>query len=480
MHVLRKGRIFLFIFLGTFAIASFLFVRQQITSKQPDGTRDLDVVGQLYSLIQEKSVYDIKNEILVEGALRGMAGSIKDPYSTYYSESEAALHKASLAGEKVGIGIEIAETNGKFIVISPVKDSPAEKAGIRPLDEVVQINDVRLEGKTMGDVLQLIQGKEGQEVALVLFRPSLERHIKVKVKREAMKNQTVEAKVVTVEDTKLGYITIKLFAEDTAEQWVTAMSQLLKQDINGIVVDVRDNPGGYLHSVAAIISTIEEKKKTFAYMQNGDGAMEALKTAELKGVGELLKAFNKLPIVVLQNEGSASASEVFSGALQSWGKATIIGMKSFGKGTVQESWDLTNGGQLKLSTNKWLTPKKEWIHHKGIQPDIEAKQHVLFTVELLPLSGHYEIGDYGEEIGYTQKVLHAFGYNIARQDGYFDESTADAVSLFRERQDLYEGTHLDELFFEKLQAEVLLYRENDVNDLQLQMGVSYLMHSIHN
>lgn len=479
MHVLRKGRIFLFLVLGSFVIASLLFFRQQISFKQTEGTSDLKVVEQLYSLIQEKSVYETKNEKLVEGALRGMASSIKDPYSTYYTKSEAALHKASLAGEKVGIGVEIAEKNGKFIVISPVKSSPAEKAGIRPLDEIVQINDVRLEGKTMGDVLQLIQGKEGQEVALVIYRPSLERHIKVAVKREAMKNKTVEGKVVKVEDTTLGYITITLFAENTADQWVSVMSQLLEQNIEGIIIDVRDNPGGYLHSVAAIISTMEQKQKTFVYMQDGDGAMKALKTENLEGTEKLQAAFNKLPIVVIQNEGSASASEVFSGALQSWGKATIIGMKSFGKGTVQESWTLTNGGQLKLSTNKWLTPKKEWIHQKGILPDVEAKQHVLYSIELLPLSGHFEVGDFAEEIAYTQKVLHAFGYNISRQDGYFDESTAEAVALFRERQDLYEGTHLDELFFEKMQAEVLLYRENNDNDLQLQMGISLIMHYIH-
>ncbi|WP_332650313.1 S41 family peptidase [Lysinibacillus sp. 54212] len=476
---MRKGRIFLFLVLGSFAIASLLFFRQQIASKQPDGTSDLKVVEQLYSLIQEKSVYDTKNEALVEGALRGMASSIKDPYSTYYTKSEAALHKASLAGEKVGIGVEIAEKNGKFIVISPVKSSPAERAGIRPLDEIVQINDVRLDGKTMGDVMQLIQGKEGQEVALVLYRPSLERHIKVSVKREAMKNKTVEASVLKVEDTSIGYITITLFAEDTAEQWVNAMSQLLGQDIKGVIIDVRDNPGGYLHSVAAIISTMEKKQKTFAYMQDGDGAMNALKTENLKGTEKLQEAFSKLPIVVIQNEGSASASEVFSGAIQSWEKGTIIGTKSFGKGTVQESWTLTNGGQLKLSTNKWLTPNKEWIHQKGIQPDVESKQHILYTVELLPLSGHFEVGDFSEEISYTQKILHALGYHIVRQDGYFDEKTADAVSLFRERHDLFEGTHLDELFFEKMQAEVLLYKEKNENDLQLQMGISFIMHEVH-
>lgn len=460
-------------------IAAFIVYWQgmdnQVTEK---GTTDLTVVDELLALITEQSVYDTPSKKLVEGALRGMASAINDPYSTYYSEQEAALHKQTLAGKRVGIGIELSDNNGKFVVISPVKSSPAEKAGIRPLDELIQVNDVRLDGKSMGEVVQLIQGKAGEKVELVLYRPSLDRHLKISVKRQAMKNETVHSEIITVEDTKIGYMTVSMFGEETAEEWQKALQQLTDNKIKALVIDVRDNPGGYLHSVAQMMSVLEPNEKIFAYMQNNEGTMETLKTV----ASDELKAFNakisKLPITILQNEGSASASEVFSGAMQSWGRATIIGVTSFGKGTVQQTWSLKNGGELKLSTNKWLTPKKEWIHGIGIKPDLEVVQHPLYAVETKTLTGRYELGDFSEEIAYSQLVLNEFGYNIVRRDGFFDKDTAEAVTSFREQFDLPDGNHLDEVFFGKLTEQLQLFKEQKVNDMPLQMGLSFLMHQL--
>lgn len=474
MRRIPKSRLFLFLAFTVLAVTIYTAVRHQFVSVE--GTSELEVVEELYSLIEEQSVYELESGTLVEGALRGMASAIDDPYSTYYSKEEAAIHKASLAGEKVGIGIEMSEKNGKFLVISPVKSSPAEKAGIRPYDEIVQINDVRLDGKTMGEVMKLMQGKAGEEVSLVLYRPSIERHITVVVERAEMKNETVLSEIVEVEGVKIGHITITLFAENTIEQWLEALTKLMEQDIKGLIVDVRDNPGGYLHSVAGIISTLGEQNKTFAYMQDAKGHMEPVRTVKVEGLEELNKAVRKLPLVVLQNEGSASASEVFSAAMQSWGTGTLVGATSFGKGTVQESWNLANGGQVKLSTNKWLTPKEAWVHGKGVKPDVEAEQHPLFEIEFVPLRGRFEVGDFSEEVAYAQKVLYAFGFQIVRQDGYFDETTQEAIVDFRERYDLDEGDALDELFFEKLQEQITIYKSKKENDLQLQMAVSYLMH----
>ena len=447
------------------------------TATEGKGT-DLTVIDELLKLISKESVYDTSSEKLVEGALRGMASAINDPYSTYYSQQEAALHKQALAGERVGIGIELSESNGKFIVIAPVKSSPADKAGIRPLDELVQINDTRLEGKTMGDVMKLIQGKAGEKVALVLYRPSLDRHIKLSLKREAMKNDTVQAEIIEVENTPIGHITVSLFGEKTAEEWQQALQTMIDQHAKALIIDVRDNPGGYLHSVAQMMSMFDPNKKIFAYMQKSDGKTEPLKTELNEELEVLATALEKLPVAVVQNEGSASASEVFSGALQDWKRATIIGVKSFGKGTVQQTWELQNGGELKLSTNKWLTPSKQWIHGIGIKPDIEVVQHPLFAVEAKTLTGSFEAGEFGEEIAYSQLVLAELGYNIVRKDGFFDKETAKVVESFRERHDLQEGRHLDEVFFAKLAEEVQKFKTKQENDMPLQMAISYLMHQL--
>ncbi|MFP3919058.1 S41 family peptidase [Lysinibacillus telephonicus] len=477
---MRKSRIFLCVAVVTLVIACFFLWQKWSMSKGNETTTvsDVTVIDQAFSLIKEKSVYGTSEDVIVEGALRGMANAIKDPYSTYYTAKEAAIQKQTLAGQRVGIGIEITEKNGKFIVVSPVKSSPAEKAGIRPFDEIVQVDNERLEGKTIGEVMQLIQGEKGEKVTLVLYRPSTERHIKVSVVRAEIDNKTVESKVLTVGETDIGYISISMFGEKTAEEWIRETKKLIGKDVEGLIVDLRDNPGGYLHSVAAVVSSIEDKNTVFAYMQNGQGAMEELKTEQIDEEKQYLDKMKKLPIILMQNEGSASASEVMAGALQSWERALIVGVKSFGKGTVQETWDLKNGGELKLSTNKWLTPNREWIHGKGIKADIEVEQHPLYSMEIIPLSGEFGEGDFSEEIAYTQKILNGLGYTIERTDGFYDEDTAQAVALFREQNDLRKGRHMDDAFFSTIREQVTAYKENEDNDVQLNMGLSVMLHRL--
>lgn len=476
---MKKGRIF--ILLGTVCLLIALFVVWQgmnSKGKEVQSVSNVSVIDEVYSLINEKSVYSVPQEKLIEGALRGMTGALQDPYSTYYTDKEAALHKQSLAGQRVGIGIEVTEKNGRFVVVSPVKSSPAEKAGIRPFDEIVQVDDQRLDGKTLSELLNLIQGEAGEEVTLVIYRPSTERHIKVTLERMEIKNDTVESQVLEVEGIKIGYISISLFGEKTANEWVEDTQKLLSQDVQGFIVDLRDNPGGYLHSVAAVVSSVEKEGEIFAYMQNGAGAMEPLHTSKLDIEQEYLDQMKNIPMIVLQNEGSASASEVMAGALQSWDRAAIIGVQSFGKGTVQETMDLKNGGELKLSTNKWLTPKRDWIHGKGIKVDIESEQHPLFLLEVIPLAGNFEEGDFSEEIAYVQKVLNGLGYTVTRTDGFYDKETGDAIALYRERSNLAEGRHMDTALLNSISEQVVSYKQDQQHDLQLQMGISVMVHTI--
>ena len=477
---MRKNR-FLWI-LATVCITVVVFLlwnNGNKEGKKDDEISGIPVIDQAYSLITENSVYGTSEDALIEGAIRGMANSIRDPYSTYYTEKEAAIHKQSLAGQRVGIGIEITEKNGKFIVISPVKSSPAEKAGIRPYDEIVQVDGENLEGKSIGELMQMIQGNAGEKVNLVLYRPSTDRHIKLSVERAEINNKTVSSQIIELnDDIEIGYISISLFGEKTAEEWIETTKKLITEEVRGLVIDLRDNPGGYLHSVAAVVSTINQNSKTFAYMQNSEGEMEALKTSDIKEEEFYLNKMKRLPIILLQNEGSASASEVMAGAVQSWERALIVGTTSFGKGTVQETWDLNNGGELKLSTNKWLTPEREWIHGKGIQADIEVEQHPLFSLEIIPLSGEYGEGDFSEEIAYCQKVLSSLGYSIPRTDGFFDEDTADAVVQYRKKMELKDGRHMDDPFFASIREQVNSYKEVLENDDQLNMGLSVMLNRL--
>lgn len=480
---MRKSRIFLLLAIILVATFCFVWVQQMVVKKHEDEgalTGELSVVQEMFRLIGKESVHEVEDEVLVEGALRGMTGAIEDPYSTYYSEEEAKMHEAALAGERVGVGIELSLQQGRFVIIAPIKGSPAEKAGVKPLDELVQINETKVAGKTMQEAVKLLQGEAGEELVLVVYREAIDQHLKLKMKREELKNVAVSSRVLPVQDEKIGHVMIHLFAENTLEQWVGALSRLQREGVDGLVIDVRDNPGGYLHSVASVLSTLAEKGETFAYMENGAGEAEPMKTVQLEDLESLQEALERWPIVVLQNAGSASASEVMTGALQSWERAMIVGTKSFGKGTVQESWDLSNGGQLKLSTNKWLTPEREWIHHVGVAPDIEVEQHAAFFIERVSLAGTYEEGDFSEAVAYAQRALFALGYNVVKDDGYFDEHFGRIVEQFREDEQMVGGARLDEELFFMLGQRVDEYKQNVENDLQLQMGISYVMHQLGN
>lgn len=460
-------------------VSAVTFAREKFTTEQAPAT-NISVIEQMLKLIQKNSVYDTKESTLVEGALKGMAAAIQDPYSTYYTESEAKLHEASLAEQKAGIGIELSEQNGKFIIVSPVKDSPAEKAGIRPLDEIVQIDNVKLQGQTMKKVLTLLQRDVGDTIEMVLYRSSIDEHIRLKITVQQMKNTTVSVKTETVQDTMLGVITIRLFAENTAQEWRQAVQQLQKQNVKGLIVDVRGNPGGYLHSVAGVLSTLQKPGTTFAYMENNKGVLEPLHTEQLDNDESIQKTLRKWPITVLQNEGSASASEVFSGALKAWDKATLVGTTSFGKGTVQQSWDLNNGGQVKLSTSKWLTPNEQWIHKVGIPPDVEVEQHGVFALEQIQLIHTYERGDYNADISYVQRALFALGFTVGEVNGYFSDELSSAVLQFKEQHNAGEGAQIDAAFYQALQEQIEKARNNEQNDLQYQMAIGYLMHIIEN
>ena len=476
---MKKSRLFLWLLVILVCVVVYTAVREAFVKPKQE-TSDLTVLEDMLGLIERNSIYDTEEEALVEGALKGMAQAIHDPYSTYYTESEAKLHQAALAEQKAGIGIELSEQQGKFIIISPMKDSPAEEAGVRPLDEIVQIDNVKLQGKSMQEVLKILQRDVGEEVEMVLYRASIDEHLRLKMTVQQMKNKTVSVSSVVVQNTTLGIISIRIFGENTAQEWIQAVEQLQKQNIKGLIVDVRGNPGGYLHSVAGVLSSLQKPGTVFAFMENNKGVLEPLHTEKLEVADDYLKALQKWPIAVIQNEGSASASEVFSGALKAWDIGSIIGVTSFGKGTVQQSWDLDNGGQVKLSTSKWLTPNEQWIHKKGISPHIEVEQHGIYGLEKIQLTSTYSKGDYHTDISFVQRALYALGYTVGEVNGYFGEQLVQAVLQFKEQHDGGSGEQLDPAFYEALQLQIAKQQSNEENDLQLQMAIGYLMHNIQN
>lgn len=477
---MRKSRFLLFVILAVAASAIF-FGCSGLKGKKEEGMQaksSYSVIDEAFKVIQERGVHPVKEEQLVEGALRGAADVIGDPYSTYFTEEEAAAHKESLASERIGIGAEITRSNGKFIIVAPVKSSPADKAGLQPYDEIVRIEGERLDGDSLQDVVKRIRGRKGTAVSLTIYRPDLNKHLEVSVIRDAIPVTTVKSDLVERKGRKVGYISITTFGEETAKEWAVATDKVLDEGAEALIVDVRGNPGGYLFSVGAIAGSLLQDDSVFAYMEDGAGALTPLvvEPAEEFNFNEKLK---KLPLVLLQDKGSASASEVLSGALKDLGRGVITGTVSFGKGTVQETIDLSNGGEVKLSTHKWLTPKEQWIHGKGVKVDLEVEQHELFSEHIRGVvTSDYKEGDFNDDIAYAQRLLHGLGYKVGRDDGYFDDKTAEAVGAFHAEQEKKGGEVMDRAFFTALKEEVEKYRKDRKNDVQLQMGIDYLMHEL--
>ncbi|MFC6038032.1 S41 family peptidase [Paenisporosarcina macmurdoensis] len=474
---MKRSRVFLFVFLVILILCLLIFWAPLKKDKTSNATSPMSPIDEAYERILASSVHPVEGKLLIEGALRGMAETLGDPYSKYMTKEEAKSHRESLSDERVGIGLEIVENKGRFIVVTPLKESPAEKAGVKPYDEIVQVDGERVDGKSLSDLLKVIKGKKGTNVSLTVFRPTEDRHMELSMMRSALQIHTVSSERIEQDDSTIGYVSISLFGEKTAEEWEQQTRTLVKQGIDGLLIDVRGNPGGYLHSVEQIIGTMLKNGQIFAYMQDAKGVLEPLPVKATKE-DDYSKVMKKIPIVLLQNEGSASASEVLSGALKSNQRALIAGSKSFGKGTVQETWELTNGGEMKLSSHKWLTPKQQWIHGKGIEADFEVKANELYQLEPLPISGSYEVGDFHEDIIYGQKVLKALGYSVSKVNGYFDEDTAKAVLAFKKEKKLESDATMDTVFYQVARESILTYKTSKKHDDQLQKSLGYLFHSI--
>ncbi|PID14376.1 peptidase S41 [Sporosarcina sp. P34] len=473
---MRKSRLFL---VGVLLLIGAIWLNgcgKQEAAKN-ESVSKLPVVDEVFEKIQERAVYPVKKDELIEGALRGMTDTIGDPYSTYLTEQEAESHRESLAGSRVGIGAEMTRTNGKYIVVAPIKGGPAEKAGLQPYDEIVRVNGERLANETLRDVVNMIRGEKGTEVKLTIFRPEADKHMEYTITRDHMPVVSVSHELIKERDAKLGYIALSMFGEETAKEWQKATSDVLKKGAQAIIIDVRGNPGGYLTAVSEISSSLLEEDRTFVVMQDAKGNLTPVSTEKDDKLtfNERLK---HIPIVIVQDVGSASASEVLSAAIKDLKRGEIIGTTSFGKGTVQETMELSNGGELKLSTSKWLTPKEKWIHGKGVTADIEVKQNALFTEHLQMVTDTMKEGHFNDQVAYAQRMLKAFDHRPGRTDGYFDRETAEAVHAFRAEYEIKEGYDMDREFFTALKTAAEEYRAEPKNDKQLRMAVDFLVNKL--
>ena len=309
---------------------------------------------------------DLQVQPMLYGAARGMVESIEDPYSVFMTPSENKDFRQSLNGELQGIGAELTLRDGAVTIVAPLKGSPTAKAGLLPHDIIVEVDRQPIEKETLHETVQRIRGPQGTDVTLTIIREGESKPLTFKIERAEIKIPSVEYELKKTETGSIGYISINQFAEDTNEEVEEALLLLKEEDLDGIILDVRYNGGGYLDKAVDLVSMFMQQGKVVS-VQRRIGEPDAHYV-----YGRPIDT--ETPMVVLINEGSASASEILAGALQDHNRATVIGKQSFGKGTIQEIFELPGGASVRITVAKWLTPNGLNLGEEGVTPDIEIER----------------------------------------------------------------------------------------------------------
>lgn len=308
--------------------------------------------------------YDkVNKEELIDAGIKGMINYLDDPYATYFDGTSSTNFNQTLEGNYEGVGIEVTLDNNKVKITKVFADTPAKKAGIKVGDYITKVNGESVEGKSLSDVVSLIKTAKNKEVEITITRDNQEKTMKVT--RTTVDMPYTSSKVYEENGKKIGCLKIEMFSNNITKQVKKELESLKKKNIDKLVIDVRDNPGGYLTQVTEILSLFMTKKDVIYQLQT--------KNNNEKVYGTSSKATYSYPVVVLINENSASASEILASAFKETYNAEIVGVNSYGKGTVQKTGDLNNGDTIKYTVQKWLTPRGNWINEKGVTPTKEVK-----------------------------------------------------------------------------------------------------------
>lgn len=428
---------------------------------------DSAMIERVQGIIKENYIEDVDDEKLTEGAIKGMLETLDDPYSSYMSGEEMEDFNDEISSSFQGIGAEVSMQDDKVTVIAPIKDSPAEKAGLRPNDQILKVDDEELEGLDLNEAVGHIRGEKGSEVELLIERKGVSEPFTVDLTRDDIPVETVETDIKEVDGKKTGVLEINSFAETTAEETEEALEELEDKDIQGLVLDVRGNPGGLLDSVEDIMDLFVPDDLPYVQIEDRDGNSDEFYSS--------LKEKKDYPINILIDEGSASASEILAVALKENGYDTV-GETSFGKGTVQQTIpvDQEEGDTLKLTNAKWLSPEGNWIHEEGIEPDVEQDQPDYYTVNPLQVEDTLSEDDTDDQVETVQIMLTGLGFETDRKDGYFDENTVDAVEDFQEEYDLDVTGEIDEETAGKLETEIIETIRDGDDDQQLEKALEVL------
>lgn len=345
--------------LMTYVFVSAFYLKEETKQKNSEDTALQEFID-TYQNVLDSYYEDVDEQELIDNAIKGMLSGLDDPYSTYLDKNTSSNFDATLAGTYQGVGLEVYNDQDMNIVVSRVfENSSADKAGIQAGDIIKKIDDKDLTKQKTSEFSSYTKKKKDGKFQVVYTHEGEEKT--AKLERSIIIIQSVSSEVIERNNHKMGYIQIDIFSATTYSQFKKAVEKLEKEQVEGMVIDLRGNTGGHLTVVSDMLSLFMDKKHVLYQIEDKD------KKTKYYSTGKETKDY---PVVVLQNEGSASASELFTAAMKESYGAKVVGTKSYGKGTVQELNTLQDGTQYKFTTKKWLTPKGNWVHKKGITPDV--------------------------------------------------------------------------------------------------------------
>jgi len=383
----RKSVLYFFIFLGVFTAGYIIgfhgykldFVGKrniQIVREIPPGKENVNfsLFWEVWDIL-EKNYLDktkINYSEMVYGAVSGMVSALGDPYTAFLSPRENKIVEEDLSGAFEGIGIQLGYKGTQLSVITPLPDSPAEKAGIRAGDFIIGIKDenkkidIGTGGMTLADAVKIIRGPAGSKVSLLLLRDGSADSFLTDIVRTKIDIPTLILSFIG-ESEEIAHIKLLKFGSETLTEWQKTVREILKKEsARAIILDLRSNPGGYMDGAIDIAAEFVDNNSVVVIEERSNGTKKEYKT-------DRIGLLTKVPFVILVNEGSASASEILAGALREIKNVTVIGDTTFGKGTIQEPIQLGNGAGLHITVAKWLTPNGFWVNEKGIEPDIKIE-----------------------------------------------------------------------------------------------------------
>ena len=396
---------------------------------------------------------NVTNEQLIQGALKGMAEAVGDPYTTYLVNDETAQLDETVNGAFGGIGAELKSDQSRVVISTTMEGSPSQQVGLQADDVITKVDGEDMTGKSISEVVKKVRGEVGTDVVLTIERAGTS--LEVKLTRASIAINTVKAEL-DKEDATIGHIRITSFAKNTAEELEKAVKDLTEKGAKAFVFDVRYNPGGLLDQAYKVANMFLKDGETIVQVEDRLGDKKVYKASSEIGKFKITQ-----PYVLLVNEGSASASEILAAALKEGAGAQIVGTKTYGKGTVQSVIDITDNSELKYTNAKWLTPKGNWIHKEGVTPTKEVNLPDYAFLKIIDARETLKVGSVSQNVLSVETILKGLGYSVTA-DGYFDEATQNAVKAYQQKEGLTATGEVDEETAQKLMNSVrVLIQEND-------------------